>query len=177
MEHLESRCGTFGLRGMCYGCCWFQGQVQRYHAGCHFECFQPLGQQFLDCRFYFTENLMNNADYLSSSMNTIPTRISPSTISSRFSQSLVDSSSWSTAAQVNIVSTRRRRSTRCKISLVGIEGTKRGEEESLGSKDKRNPATVYGIMGKALKSEKFRLFTATHWLRLGGFVASSSFRM
>merc|ERR1712098_1020460 len=48
LEHLESHCCPFGIRGLRYGCCWIQGQVQRHYACCYPQCVQPLGQQLLD---------------------------------------------------------------------------------------------------------------------------------
>ena len=41
------------------------------------------------------------------------------------------------------------------------------EEESLGSKIKKNLAKVHGIMGKALKSEKLRMFYCDALINFG----------
>lgn len=56
-----------------------------------------------------------NIHFLPSSTNITPTRISPSTTSSRSSPSSAACSSWSTWALVKSALTRRRRSTRCQL--------------------------------------------------------------
>jgi uncharacterized membrane protein YphA (DoxX/SURF4 family) len=115
--------------------------------------FNVLTNNFWTVSFLNTKSKLRQVltDRLYSSTSTTPTRTSPSTTSSRFSRSSEVSCSWSTAAQDNSVSTRRRRSTKtndypvCQMSQWPVDGQS-GLTEAYGH------AVVVWIAGFVLAS-------------------------